>query len=1101
MNKRPNIKSYSKVEPKIYAYTTEDVPKLSDHTKIGYTERDVEQRIREQSTTIPIDCDLQWSDKAEYLYPVEDETKKHFTDHDFHNYLIKFGGIERFGRSEWFAVRPDLAKEYFDRFVIGEYKIDFEENEYILRDEQAEAVSMAQEYFENGGKEFLWNAKPRFGKTLTAYDLVQALEANNVLIITNRPSIANSWSEDFNKFIGWRDEYNFVSETGALEDKEGVLTREQHLRTKDKNGSIKKMIAFESLQGLKGARIFGGNYPKLEWIKGISDNKGFDLIIIDEAHEGVDTSRTDIIRDRINTKHTLHLSGTPFKALANETFEENQIFNWTYADEQRAKREWNKPENNPYAALPVLNMFTYQLSGLIEDKLDQGLDLSNDTVVDYAFDLNEFFKTKDSGKFEYEDKVKNFLHSLTKNEKYPFSTPELRDELKHTLWILNRVDSAKALAKLLKEMDEFKDYEIVLAAGDGKLSEDEESKKAYNKVKDAIASNDKTITLSVGQLTVGVTIPEWSGVFMLSNMKSPAAYMQAAFRAQNPHIYEKDGEFFRKENAYVFDFDPTRTLTIFEEFATSLSPSTAAGKGTEGDRQDKIYELLNFFPVIGEDEEGKMIELDAEHVLSIPRKLKSIEVVRHGFISNYLFRNIGNIFGAPKEITQIVEKLVPAFEEVKKNEKLPEQPDIILDDNGDVKIDIGTAADKFGEKVYEVKEEITNSFEPVKPEESHFDKKFKETVKMVKQKIEKRIIDPVLQENPIKAAKEKKLKRDVNNEIDRTFNRIKIEYERNTNVENINYKEKLGQAKTKEEKKKVKEEHKKNLVEAADSFNEEVLKEAMHLTTDKPEEIIEKIFKAQKEGEKEDYEEAIRAHLRGFTRTIPSFIMAYGDRDLTLANFDDYTDDDVFEEVTGITEDEFRLLRDGGDFTSESGETVHFDGGFFDEIVFNSSVQEFLNKKEELSDYFNAENTEDIFDYIPPQRTNQIFTPKWVVKKMVDDLETENPGAFDDPDKTFADLYMKSGLYITEIVKRLFRSPRLKELFPDDKERLRHIFTKQVYGMAPTKIIYLIATNYILGFDEELKKEVLKSHFVQEDAAEAAKNGTLQELVDKHFGA
>ena len=229
--------------------------------------------------------------------------------------------------------------------------------------------------------------------------------------------------------------------------------------------------------------------------------------------------------------------------------------------------------------------------------------------------------------------------------------------------------------------------------------------------------------------------------------------------------------------------------------------------------------------------------------------------------------------------------------------------------------------------------------------------------------------------------------------------------------------------------------------------------------------------------------------------------MAYGDENLTLQNFDDYTEDDVFKEVTGISEDQFRFLRDGGDYVDEaSGEKKHFDGHLFDEVVFNDSIQQFLELKEKLSDYFNEDNYEDIFDYIPPQKTNQIYTPKAVVKHMVDDLEANNPGIFADPNKTFADLYMKSGLYITEIVERLFKNEKMKELFPDDQARIEHMMKHQVYGLAPTRIIYLIATNYIFGFDEGLKNSVLGKHFKQIDAAEYAKNGTLEEVIQKEFG-
>ena len=187
----------------------------------------------------------------------------------------------------------------------------------------------------------------------------------------------------------------------------------------------------------------------------------------------------------------------------------------------------------------------------------------------------------------------------------------------------------------------------------------------------------------------------------------------------------------------------------------------------------------------------------------------------------------------------------------------------------------------------------------------------------------------------------------------------------------------------------------------------------------------------------------------------------------------------------------------------ETGEEKIFAGHLFDEVVFNDSIQEFLKKKESLANYFKENQTEDIFDYIPPQKTNQIFTPRHVVELMVDKLEEENPGCFDNPDFTYADLYMKSGLYIAEVVKRLFRSQGLKQKFPDEGERIRHIFKNQVYGMAPTPIIYLIATNYILGFDEDLKREltdISSAHFVQADAAKAAKEGTLEELVEQYFG-
>ena len=265
-------------------------------------------------------------------------------------------------------------------------------------------------------------------------------------------------------------------------------------------------------------------------------------------------------------------------------------------------------------------------------------------------------------------------------------------------------------------------------------------------------------------------------------------------------------------------------------------------------------------------------------------------------------------------------------------------------------------------------------------------------------------------------------------------------------------------------------------------------------------EIVRTVETAKKEAEKKTIEDRVKDHLRGFSRTIPSFLMAYGDDSVTLATFDQIIPAEVFLEVTSITLAQFVFLRDGGDYTDElTGETKHFDGHLFDPVVFDDSVKEFLRLRVKLADYFEESNTEDIFDYIPPQKTNQIFTPKWVVKKMVDMLEEENPGCFNLPDKTFADLYMKSGLYIAEIVTRLYQSEGLKKAFPDRNERQHHIFARQVYGLAPTEIIYKIATNFILGFDRGVT--ITDHNFRLLDALEYAKAGTLEEELDRVFGS
>lgn len=1097
----PKIHSFQRVVPTIYAYNTPGVTYNDGWTKIGYTERRVTDRINEQTHTAGIRWELLWTDNAMY----KDGSGEYFTDHAFHDWLESEARTPRRAGTEWFQIDGTTSEQYFNRFARRQgAQPDQERLTYKLRAEQERAVHDTKEYFESGGTEFLWNAKPRFGKTLTSYDLIVSMGLHKVLIVTNRPSIANSWAEDFRKFIGWQHSYCFVSDTDALKGKPGVVSRDEFIKTVD---DYEGMIAFESLQGLKGSVYFGGQYDKLKWMSTLD----FDLLIIDEAQEGVDTMRTERAFRNISRKYTLYLSGTPFKQLAGDQFASNQIFNWSYADEQEAKESWTGEDANPYGTLPKLAMFTYQLSPMIRERIEKGLDLSGeDGAVDYAFDLNEFFATNEAGRFIHEDEIKKFLHALTTQEKYPFSTPELRDELPHTMWYLNRVKSAKALEKLLREDEVFRDYHVVLAAGDGVTDDSEltdaQSMRAFDRVKDAIELYEKTITLTVGQLTVGITIPEWSGVLMLCNLASPSSYMQAAFRAQNPCILTRNGQRFRKETAYVFDFDPARTLIIFDEFANNLISETAKGGGTSEDRSKNIKRLLNFFPVIGEDSEGKMVELDAASVLSIPRRLKSQEVVRRGFMSNFLFTNISNVFGAPAYVQQILEQLTPAQEEGGKAKPgvLDGMNSVPVDENGNVDIPneivIGKTQDLFGDKLYEITGEIAPVIDAVAgaKDTAEVDRQVQNLVDAVKQKVKEDILPPIAGDYGITKKAQERLQKQVDQEVEQAFQQIQEDYKQQERIAKAELERKRQEAETESEVQQAEAQFHTDMEDALKSFVDTARETVQKTIDEKPQELVERVEKAKQEQEKRTVEDEVRAHLRGFARTIPSFIMAYGDENLTLANFDDHTEDDVFLEVTGITEEQFRFLRDGGDYIDpETGRTEHFRGHLFDEVVFNDSVAEFWKKKLELADYFDENQEEDIFDYIPPQKTNQIFTPRWVVSMMVDELEKENPGCFDDPTKTFADLYMKSGLYITEIVKRLFRSERMKELFPDDQERVQHILQHQVYGMAPTRIIYLIATNYILGFDENLREQT--HNFVEADAAEAAKNGTLKTLVDQHF--
>lgn len=1108
MSQKINIQTAQKTVPMIYAYTTPEIQRHDGWTKIGYTEQDVDKRLNQQTHTADVKYNKEWSGTAIF----DDGSGETFTDKDFHRYLRKNDVEQEPGKNnEWFHIDGMKSRMMFFDFRLnrGVLKKLSAVIPYELRREQKEAVDRAKDYFilhENG--EFLWNCKPRFGKTLSVYDLCKQMDAKKVLIVTNRPAIANSWYEDYMKFMGRESGYFFVSIVDGIKDKPQVITMDSYLhdakRREEQGYEPMKMICFMSLQDLKGAKCFGGDFEKHRNVA----NTKWDILVIDEAHEGVDTYKTDVAFDHIKRKHTLHLSGTPFKALANAKFEARAIYNWTYADEQAAKRDWVEVPgtDNPYGKLPRLNMFTYQMSEIIKDELAQGVDVDGDEV-EYAFDLNEFFATTDKGRFVHNESVNRFLDAMTSQEKFPFSTDDLRNELKHTLWLLNRVDSARALAKKLQKHPVFKDYEIVLAAGDGRLDDEAENAKSFDRVTDAIRKYDKTITLSVGQLTTGVTIPEWTAVMILSSIKSPALYMQAAFRAQNPCMFSNGKEYFRKKNAYVFDFDPARTLIVYEQFANDLSADTSSGKGDSDTRKEHIRELLNFFPVIGEDENGEMVELDAEKVLSIPRKIKSKEVVKRGFMCDFLFQNISNVFHAPQEVLDIIGTMEPVKDPGDLRVTTETGTDLNVNDNGEVEVPnemvIGTATDMFGEKIYS---DAVGSFEEVlqdyKEESTNDDTE--DYLKNLKKSFKTNVTDKVMDiasdtyGKDLSKSTRNGLERKMNADADSLFHRavgdLKIqqstlEADREAELDRAADKDRDAINKKYDDKKKeIVEEFKQTLTDSV----EDMVKKA-------GEDVVRSVETDKREKQKRTYEDDIRDHLRGFSRTIPSFLMAYGDNEVTLVTFDKIVPDNVFFEVTSITLDNFRFLRDGGKFINkETGEEEFFKGHLFDPVVFDDSVKEFLSMKIKLADYFDEANNEDIFDYIPPQKTNQIFTPKRIVKDMVDRLESENPGCFDDDTKTFADLYMKSGMYITEIVKRLYNSEQMKKLHPNNVERLNHIFANQVYGLAPTEIIYRICLSYILGFSDEI--EIDKHNIRLCDALEYAKAGTLKEKLEEMFG-
>ena len=1100
------LKTSQPIVPMIYAYTTPEIQRHHGWVKIGYTERVVERRIRQQTHTADVLAVEAWRGNALF----DDGSGEAFTDKDFHSYLRK-AGIRNEPNTEWFHVSEAKSEAMFDTFRKrrGILPQNGDPQPYTLRQEQQNAVDATKDYFAGHPKgSFLWNAKPRFGKTLAVYDLCQQMALPRVLIVTNRPAIANSWYQDYVQFLGEASGYLFVSHVEALSGKPFVVDEKDYALAISTLPDAKGRIEFVSLQDLKGSRYFGGNFDKLaHLVMNTSNNTTveWDLLVIDEAHEGVDTDKTDTALEQIQRKYTLHLSGTPFKALANDKFPPDAIYNWTYADEQRAKAQWVEDSGsyNPYEPLPQLNLYTYQISQMIQEQLQHGFDL-NGEPVDYAFDLNEFFRVKDGGlRFEHEDSVDRFLDALTTQEKYPFSTEALRAELKHTFWLLSRVESAKLLARKLKQHPVFQAYEIVVAAGDGRIDDMEETKKSYDRVRSAIAQHEKTITLSVGQLTTGVTIPEWTGVMMLSNCSSPALYMQAAFRSQTPWKFREKAQYHRKENAYVFDFDPARTLILFEQFANDLCAEATSTPMTGDQRIENVRTLLNFFPVIGEDEQGKMVRLDAERVLTIPRRLKSMEVVNRGFMCDYLFQNISSIFRAAPEVLDILGAM-PAQSRTKERFTITsETADALsLDERGEVSIGeelvIGVAQDLFGSKIYQQPPAA------VLDAISHVPSPALEGLKTLEETFRQEVVLPIIHKTSEHYQRDfgKRDQKTLETKTMTTFQQsTKPAYDafvhQSETIENQRAAA-LEHATTDTERHQINENFDQQRNDAKSVLNE-ALTTAIEITTAiGQQQAVIMSETNQKEREKRTKLDEVKNHLRGFSRTIPSFLMAYGNNATTLDTFDEIIPDEVFQEVTGISLDQFRFLRDGGPYTDPStGLEAHFDGSLFDPVVFNDSIQVFLQKKTELANYFSEDSQGDIFDYIPPQKTNQIFTPKWVVKNMVDLLESENPNCFDNHENTFLDPYMKSGQYIAEIVKRLFRSEGLKVRFPDEKERLKHIFSHQVYGLAPTEIIYRIALNYILGFD--VSGDISVHHLRHLDALPLAKDETLSKKLDDLF--
>ena len=547
-------------------------------------------------------------------------------DKEVHEVLLR-SGIKRKvfdkvnGANEWFCCDLETAKRAIaavkeGRKALKGSEISVGQSPIQFRPEQREAIDKTLKQFKKGNQ-MLWNAKMRFGKTLSALQVVKERgDFRRVLILTHRPVVDAGWFEDFGKIFYDSDEYAYGSKTNG----DTFVSLERRARREEC-----RYIYFASMQDLRGSELVGGNFDKNNDIF----STPWDLIIVDEAHEGTQTELGKAVMKELTKEKTkvLRLSGTPFNLL--DDFKEEEIYTWDYVMEQRAKAQWDidhPGDHNPYAGLPRLNIYTYDLGRLMNEYADE----------DIAFNFREFFRVNDSGEFVHRSHVQNFLDLLTKTDEesmYPFANKRYRDIFRHTLWMVPGVKSAKALAAMLRNHPVFGLFEIVNVAGDG--DEEEANEEALKKVTDAIGPDPdktRTITLSCGRLTTGVSVKPWTGVFMLSGSFNTAAsaYMQTIFRVQTPATI--NGRV--KEDCYVFDFAPDRTLKVLAETAKI---SRKAGKQSGSDRQ-QLSDFLNFCPIIS-IEGSQMKKLDENHMLQQLKRVYVERVVQNGFEDGYLYND------------------------------------------------------------------------------------------------------------------------------------------------------------------------------------------------------------------------------------------------------------------------------------------------------------------------------------------------------------------------------------------------------------------------------------------------------------------------------
>ena len=631
------------INPTIYVYELVNVPSHKGYIKVGFTDRDVETRVKEQLHTSGVPYKILLKESA--MRP--DGTC--FTDRDVHTILRRKGKLrlnEGTDKNEWFACTTTDIISVINELRYGIVTDELRTKTFRMRPEQTIAVQKTMEFYSAAKAEeptkapkFLWNAKMRFGKTFAAYQLSKKMGFKRILVLTFKPAVESAWREDLLThvdFEGWQ----FVSNKDAHDNKINI---DAQFASADK---YRPIVVFGSFQDLLGTNENGGIKAKNEFIH----TEPWDLVIFDEYHFGAwrenakklfdnpdeeadsDFDMEKYKRDEadnafnetflpISTRYYLYLSGTPFRAINSGEFIEDQIYNWTYSDEQRAKAEWIGSDN-PYLSLPRMVMLTYRIPESIRQIAVQG-------EFD-EFDLNVFFSATGKGenaRFVYEDYVQKWLDLIRgsylpssvddlklgqdKRPPMPYSDTRLLNILTHTLWFLPNVASCQAMANLLRQRQNtfYHDYTINVCAG----TEAGIGLDALRPVQASMGNplETKTITLSCGKLTTGVTIRPWTGIFMLRNLKSPETYFQAAFRVQSPWEVTDDNGDKRiiKQECYVFDFALDRALRQISDYSCRLNVE-------ESNPEKKVAEFIHFLPVLAYDG-STMKQINAQDVLDI----------------------------------------------------------------------------------------------------------------------------------------------------------------------------------------------------------------------------------------------------------------------------------------------------------------------------------------------------------------------------------------------------------------------------------------------------------------------------------------------------